>query len=60
MGEVWDRDLHFVDLIKVRLRFIEYIVVEQVSNVAIPRGLIQRHVIATTVVDSPFPRSSDL
>ena len=36
LGEVWDRDLHFVDLIKVRLRFIEWTVAERVSNVAIP------------------------
>ena len=43
MGEVWDRDLHFVDLIKVRLRFIEYIVVElkiDMSNASQLRGIV--------------------
>ena len=35
LGEVWGRDLHFVDFIKVRPRSIKWVTVERLSNVAI-------------------------
>jgi len=35
LGEVWGRDLHFIDFIKVRPRSAERVAVERMSNVAV-------------------------